>query len=135
MPRNRYTCNYRLLGVVLLPFFPAVQKFLQSVVHMVQARFDPLPVPAQHTLSPRTDEGTHCCKRKQRQCEHDQGLDESHHMIRVPCIRPSTSEIAIADANMPNMIQNRSMLVPSQTPEVEAHLHQAQQRQCDQYGQ
>ena len=26
MPRNRYTSNYRLLEVVLLPFFSAVQK-------------------------------------------------------------------------------------------------------------
>ena len=26
MPRNRYTSNYRLLQVVLLPFFSAVQK-------------------------------------------------------------------------------------------------------------
>ena len=31
-------------------------------------------------------------------------------MIRVPCSLPSMRLIAIADANMPNMIQNRSII-------------------------
>ena len=53
-------------------------------------------------------------------------------MIKVPCIRPSMIAIAIAEMNMPVMIQTMSMLVPSHVPEVHTHLHQAQQGQCDQ---
>ena len=56
-------------------------------------------------------------------------------MIKVPCSLPSTSEITIADANMPKMIQNRSMLVPAQVPPVITQLNQAQQGQGDQHRQ
>ena len=98
-----------MIGGALLPLiFPAC-KFLQSVVHMVQAFFDPLPVTCQHTLSPWTDHSTHSGEHKQHQCEYEACLDESHHMISVPCVLPNMSAIAIALKNMPVMIHTMSI--------------------------
>ena len=122
MPRNRYTSNYRRSEVVLLPFFSAVQKFLQPPVH-IQMGFLTRPVTA--------DQACYDAGHGDKQYDYH----SSFHMIKVPCSLPSTMEIAIADANMPNMIQNRSMLVPSHGPEVITHLNEAQQGQCDQYRQ
>ena len=122
MPRNRYSRNYMISGVVLLPlFFPAC-KFLQPPVHILVG-FLTRPVT-----------GHDACY-DARHGEEQQDQNSSFHMIKVPWSLPSMSEIAIADANMPNMIQNRSMLVPSHGPEVVAHLNEAQQGQCDQYRQ
>ena len=122
MPRHRYSSNYRRSQVVLLPFFSAVQKFLQPPVHILVG-FLTRPVRAHES----------CYDAGHGDKQYD--FNSSFHMIKVPCIRPCMSEIAIADANMPKMIQNRSMLVPSQGPEVITHLNQAQECQCDQYGQ
>ena len=114
--------DYSTSPAGMLPlFFPAC-KFLQPPVHVLVGSLT-RPV------------GAHDACYDTGQCEEQHYQNPGFHMIRVPCIRPSTIAITIADANMPNSIQNRSMLVPSQVPEVEAHLHQAQQGQCDQYRQ
>ena len=44
-----------------------------------------------------------------RQCEEQDDQYHSFHMISVPCILPSMSEIAIAEMNIPAMIQNKSI--------------------------
>ena len=96
MPRNRYTSNYRLSEVVLLPFFSAVQKFLQPPVHILVG-FLTRPITADQ---PCYDAG-HCEEKQYEDC----GL----HMIKVPCILPSINAMAIADMNMPAMIHTMSI--------------------------
>ncbi len=44
-----------------------------------------------------------------RQCEEQDDHDDCFHRIRVPCSLPRIRLIAIADMNMPVMIQNRSI--------------------------
>jgi len=44
------------------------------------------------------------------QCEDQEYHECSLHMIKVPCIRPSMSEIAIAEMNMPAMIHTMSII-------------------------
>ena len=93
----RYICNYTILGVVLLPlFFPAC-KFLQPPVQVLMG-FLTRPV------------GGNYAHDHTRHSEDQHYEDCGLHIMSVPCIRPSMRLIAIADANMPNMIQNRSII-------------------------
>ena len=75
----------------------------------MQVSFDDGNVASQHTLTPCTYNSTYRGEHKQHKGEHDHCFDESHHMISVPCILPSISEIAIAEMNMPVIIQMRSI--------------------------
>ena len=84
-------------------------KFFDSEVHPGQATFDDCYVSPQHTLAPCTYDSTHGAERKQHKGQYDDCLDESHHMISVPCNRPSIKPMAIALKNMPVMIHTRSI--------------------------
>ena len=90
----------------MLPlFFPAC-KFLQLPVQVLVG-FLTRPVTADHTH----DHTRH----SEDQHYEDQGL----HMIKVPCRVPSMRLIAIAEMNMPAMIQTMSML-PHVYAEIDA---------------
>ena len=85
-----------ILVVVMLPlFFPAC-KFLQLPVQvLVWLLTRPVTADQSHDHSRHSED----------QHYEDQGL----HMIKVPCRLPSIRLIAIAEMNMPVMIQNRSI--------------------------
>ena len=93
----RYICNYTILVVVLLPlFFPAC-KFLQLPVQVLVG-FLTRPVRG-HQSHDHTG--------------HSEEQDDQYgclHMIKVPCSLPSIRPMAIAEMNMPAMIQNRSII-------------------------
>jgi hypothetical protein len=85
-------------------------KFFDSEIHPYQARFDLGNVPAQASITPTGQESEHSANGKQHQCEPENGHDEAHHMINVPCILPSMTAIAMADTNMPVMIHTMSII-------------------------
>ena len=88
--------DYSTSPAGMLPlFFPAC-KFLQPPVH-IQVGFLTRPVTG------------NCAHDHSGQDEDQDDYNSSFHMISVPCILPSISEIAIAEMNRPVIIQKRSI--------------------------
>ena len=90
----------------MLPLFFSACKFLQL----------PVQVPMGFLTCPVGGHQTHDHAR------HSEDQDDYNcclHMIRVPCSRPSIMLIAIAEMNMPAMIQTMSML-PHVYAEIDA---------------